>query len=206
MRKLSITLVLTLSHLLLFSCASTRKRGPSTISTTNTPLEILTKGNMPKGFANTRLPQFLGPQIIKKDGDRNSSEEYRLSYAVLVKFKIPENMLAKDIEIKRDAQYQTSYYLSGEKRETGLRKISDNPSPENILVQNGYILVADSPGPSALIVTKNPSSYPIFFEGLFNLKFFYQGEILGEAHYKITIKKDNFDDSKLHSSFSLGPF
>lgn len=206
MGKLTLPFILILIQLSLFSCTGTRKRSSASISIPNAPVEIIAKGDIPKGFANPRLPNFLGPQIIKKDGDRNSPGEYRLSYAVLVKFKIPENMLAKDIEIKRDAQYQTSYYLAGEKRETVPRKISDNPNPENILVENGYILVADAPGPSALIITRDPSSYPISFEGLFNLKFLYQSENLGEISYKIILKKDNFDDSKLDASFSIGPF
>ena len=201
MKNLSFPIILILLQLILPSCKD-KRRGLASI----TPVEILTKGDMPKGFKNPRLPEFLGPQVIIKDRDGNYPGEHRLSYAVLVKFKIPENMLAKEIEIKRDAQYLTSYYLSGEKRDTGLRKNFDNPSPENILVENGYIFVADAPGPSALIITKDPRSYPISFEGLFNLKFLYQGEILDEASYKIILKKGNFDDSKLDSSVSIGPF
>jgi hypothetical protein len=205
MKIFSFTIILILFPLFLFSCVD-KKRGLASISKTKVSVEIITKGDIPRGFKNSRLPEFLGPQIIIKERDGNFPGEHRLSYAVLAKFKIPENMLANEIEIKREAQYRTSYYLAGEKRETELRKTSDNPNPANFLVENGYIFVADAPGPSALIITKDPRSYPISFEGLFNLKFLYQGEILGEISYKIFIKKDNFEDSKLDSSLLIGPF
>lgn len=200
--------ILSFSIILIFILLSCNNKGRNLASKLiiETSVEILTKGKLPKGFKNSRLPDFLGPQIIKKDGDRNSPGEFRLSYATLVKFKVPENIPVNEIEIKRNAEYQTSYFLSGEKRETGIRKTTDTPSPENILIENGYILIADAPGPSALIITKDPNSYPILFEGIFNLKFFYQGEILGEVSYKITLNKDKFDDSNLYGSLSTGPF